>query len=306
VELRRYLTLVTVVIIISLAVITWLYPSHEDFRVGNNFWNGSREIQSSHAVSPLESLSDLPSSPQDTALILIPYLDFTPAELDGLTDFVSLGGTLVLADDFGYGNRILEHLGLKTRFSRRPILDPLSNYRNRWFPRIAHINQSPLTDNIEGLILNHATCLVDVESNDIIAMSSAFSFIDRNGNETWDSDEPAGPLPVISRHVLGRGQIVLISDPSIFINSMTSMGSNETFLDNIAAAATSGLYIDQSHLPPSNLHQTKSFLAQARSLLANPLELLLIVIPVMVVTLIPVWHNQTGRALCRKGEDSDH
>ncbi|GAH71647.1 unnamed protein product, partial [marine sediment metagenome] len=263
-ELRRFLVILTIALVIILAVVVWFLPTNEDFRADNPFWNGTKDISSSYPASPLASLSDLPPLPSGSTLILIPYLDFTPAELEQLHTFVTQGGTLVLADDYGFGNQILEYLGLKARFSGQVLLDPMSNYKNKWFPRISHIRPSSLTTNTESLILNHATCLTDVETGDALALSSVFSFLDLNGNEEWDEDEPTGPLPVISHHSLGSGQLILVSDPSIFINSMETIESNYDFVQNIAAITTFRLLVDQSHLPPSNLHQTKNLLAYIR------------------------------------------
>ncbi|MBA7621893.1 hypothetical protein ES703_29263 [subsurface metagenome] len=291
-ELRRFLVILTIALVIILAVVIWFLPTNEDFRADNPFWNGTKDISSSYPASPLASLSDLPPSPPGSTLILIPYLDFTPAELEQLHTFVTQGGTLVLADDYGFGNQILEYLGLKARFSGQVLLDPMSNYKNKWFPRISHIIPSSLTTNTESLILNHATCLTDVETGDALALSSVFSFLDLNGNEEWDEDEPTGPLPVISHHSLGSGQLILVSDPSIFINSMETIESNYDFVQNIAAITTFRLLVDQSHLPPSNLHQTKNLLAYIRGWLITPVGTLSLVILALTITLMPIWQRR--------------
>ena len=291
-ELRRFLVILTIALVIILGIVVWFFPSNEDFRTENPFWNGTRDISSIIPASPLASLSDLPSSPQGATLILIPYLNFIPTELDKLNNFVTQGGTLVLADDYGFGNQILEYLGLKARFSGQTLLDPLFSYKNKWLPRIYHLTENSVTINTESLILNHATCLIDVETKDVLAQSSSFSFLDLNGNEEWDENEPTGPLPVISRHSLGSGQIILISDPSIFINSMETMGSNYNFIQNIADITTSRLLIDQSHLPPSNLHQTKNLLAYIRGWLITPVGTLSLVILALTITLMPIWQRR--------------
>lgn len=291
-ELRKFLVIFTITMVIILTMVIWFLPLDDDFRTENPFWNGTKDISSSHPVSPLESLSDLPPSPKGSTLILIPYLNFTLPELEELNSFVVRGGTLILADDYGYGNQILEHLGLKSRFSGQPLLDPVTNYKNKWFPQILHLTSSPVTINTERLVLNHATGLTDVEAGDILALSSSFSFLDLNGDQAWQEDEPAGPIPVISRHNLGNGKIILIADPSLFINSMQTIESNYTFVQNIAAITTSELLIDQSHLPPSSLHQTKNLLAYLRGSLITPLGTLGLVMLALTVTLMPLWRER--------------
>ena len=291
-ELRRFLALLTLALVLILTTVAWFLPPSEDFRADNPLWNGTKDISSSLPAAPLESLSDLSLLPQGATLILIPYLDFTQAELDELHRFVSQGSTLVLADDYGFGNQVLEHLGLKARFSGQTLVDSVSYHRNKRLPRISHLIPSPLTSNTESLILNHATSLTDVESSDVLALSSTASFLDQNDNWWYNEGEPTGPLPVISRHKLAAGQIILISDPSIFINSMQDIEDNHTLLQNIAATSTAELFIDQSHLAPSNLRQTKTLLASIRNFLITPAGKVGLVVLALSVTLIPIWQKR--------------
>ena len=289
-RLRSFLMLLSISVAVILLAVIWFFPSNDDFRVENPFWNGTKDMEALTPASPLSNLSDLPSSPVGSTLILIPYVNFTQAELEELQTFVTQGGTLVLADDFGFGNQILEYLGLQARFAGQALLDPLFNYKNKWFPKISHLTTSPITNNTESLILNHATCLTDVESDTVLASSSTFSFLDLNANETHDKNEPTGPLPVISRQSLGSsGQLLLIADPSIFINSMSTMGSNYAFIQNIVATTTSRLLIDQSHLPQSNLGQTKNLLADVRGFFSLPAGTIGLVVAALTITLIPIF-----------------
>lgn len=293
--LHRFLVLLITTVFILLVMLAWFLPSNDDFRTENPFWNGTRDMSLNYTTSPLESLSTLPHVPQEATLILIPYLDFTIGELEELNSFITRGGTLILADDYGYGNQILEYLGLKARFSNQILLDPLDNYKNNWFPRIAYFKPNPLTNNLESLVFNHATSLTNIATGEIMAMSSLFSFLDLNSNQIHDEDEPIGRLPVFSRHNLGDGQVMLISDPSIFINSMEAQGSNHNVIQNIAAFTNSNLLIDQSHLPLSNLQQTKNLLVRIRSFLVTLPGTLGLVILALTITLMPIWHKQDNK-----------
>lgn len=290
--LRKFLISLTIALVIILAVAIWFFPARDDFRTENPFWNGSRELAARYPISPLESLTDLPSSPQGSTLILIPYLPFLPGELEALNNFVTNGGTLILADDYGHGNQVLEYLGLRVRFSGQPLLDPLVNYQHQWLPRITHFTTSVITNNLQSLVLNHATSLAEIENNQVIAWSSSISFLDQNGDETWQEDEPTGPLPVISLHKLGPGQVILMADPSLFINSMGEMESNDTLMKNITTMTTARLFFDQSHLLPSNLHQTKNLLADLRGTLLTSAGTLGLVILTLALTLMPLWRER--------------
>ncbi len=291
-SLRKFLAMLTIVIVITLIMVTWLVPTNEDFRTDNPYWNGTREVTFNHSFSSLETLSNLPSSPGGSTLILIPYLQFSPAELETVRNFTIQGGTLILADDYGYGNQVLAYLGFRARFSGQPLLDPLINYKTEWFPQISRFKANSLTGNIDNLVLNHATSLVNIAAADVLASSSSFSFLDLNGNQIREESEPTGPLPVIARHNLGSGQVIIIADPSLFINGMETLGDNAKFMQNLAALTSADILIDHSHLPPSNLHQTKNLLASIRGALLTPLGTLGMVVLVLAITLMPLWHER--------------
>jgi hypothetical protein len=290
-ELHKFLMIIagTMVIVFILAV--WFFPANDDFRIDNRFWNGISDFSAAYPIQPLDSLNSLPVSPDGATLITIPYLSYTPEELEQLYRFVDRGGRLVLADDYGHGNQVLERMGLKTRFTGQILLDPMVNYKNRQFPKIAQFHLDPLTDNITSLVFNHATSLADVKADNVLALSSAFSFLDDNGNGTHEDNEPTGPLPVISRHGLGSGQIILIADPSLFINGMEPIEDNAGFIRNIVATSPV-LYIDQSHLALSELHRTRDWLKQTRGLLAAPAGTAGLVMAAVAVALRPIWFKK--------------
>jgi hypothetical protein len=289
--LRRFLMLVAAFTLLALVLAAWFLPNQEDFRVENGSWNGLSRLEAAPTFRPLASIDDLLSSPESSTLVIIPYLDFTLAELEIIGRFISRGGSIVLADDYGYGNRVLAYLGIEARFSGQALLDPLINYKNENFPRIVHLGPDPLTEGTESLVLNHATSLVGIDPDNALALSSPFSFLDDNGSGSRDEGESAGPLPVVARQLLGDGQLLLVADPSIFINGMESLGGNAHFIENIAAAST-WLFIDQRHLDTSELGRTRGWLKTARGLLSSTAGTTLLVAAAVILALLPVWHHR--------------
>jgi len=63
---------VTLILVISLLCI-WFYPSVQDFMASNNMWNGIKDFSSEFNAGNINSSDDLPASPQETALVVIPY-----------------------------------------------------------------------------------------------------------------------------------------------------------------------------------------------------------------------------------------
>lgn len=290
--LRRFLATLTVAVVLLLLIAVWLYPSDEDFRAENPFWNGASGLFPASGFVPLESLKDLPASPHGAGLLLIPRVPPSAPDIAALGAFVAAGGTLVLADDYGYGNQVLEGLGLNARFSGDALLDPLFSYRNPWLPRVHHVAARSVTAGVEAIVLNHATALTGVAGGEILASTSSFSFLDADDNGMRDDGEEAGPLPVVSLHGVGAGKVILIADPSIFINSMSGMEGNGAFVRSISRLSGSGVFVDQSHLGRSHLDEARQTLAVARSIVSKPAVMLALLATLLGVILRPIWHRE--------------
>ena len=149
-----------------------------------------------------------------------------------------------------------------------------------------------LTMDIESLVFNHATALANVTPQETLAFSSSMSFLDLNGNDSLDNGEPVGPLPVISSQDFGNGTVILISDPSLFINGMQPLADNDDLISNIATLAPLRLLIDSSHLPPSALTRAKHFVASAGEVLSTPAGASILVALSLAITLIPIWKQR--------------
>lgn len=274
-------------VVILMGVTAWLLPSGEDFRTDNPSWNGMKDVSVLVSATSLASLDELPLAPEETAVILVPYLEFTPEELVQLEQYIENGGTLYLADDYGYGNQALERLGVSARFSGEILLDQLSHYNSQWLPRLSRFNDDPLFEDVDSMVLNNATVLTGVEAEDVLAYSSSFSFLDSNENEELDEGEVTGPLPVMASYSLGQGRVVLIADPSLFINGMYEQDENLTFIQNMSASAE--VYIDQSHLAPSNLDEAKGALAVWRSFFVTPEGTVAMAAAALVLMPVLLW-----------------
>lgn len=283
----RKLSLMITFMAVMLAVLIWCYPTNSDFKSENPSWNGARDLLDDFRVSPLSSLDVLSAAPQESTLLVIPYMEFTTTDLETLENYVNSGGKLVVLDDYGFGNHILEHLKIETRFTGNQLLGTLFNYKNENFPKIVNFVSEPATSGIENLVSNHATSLENVPQDNIIAWSSYFSFLDENQNGGYDEGEPEGPFPVIANFQIGKGELVLVSDPSILINSMLEMGDNRQFLENIAQGQ---IFLDQAHLPEVPLDEAKGKLKIARNVLATVWGTLALIILVLALTLKPIWN----------------
>jgi len=271
------------IIVVSLVCI-WLSPSVQDFMAANSLWNGVKDFSSEVNAASLDSLEELPESPQGKTLVAIPYLQYGDEDLPEIRNFVTEGGNLLLMDDYGYGNSVLEYLGVDARFTGEALLDPLFCYRNQWLPRITDFSPELEESGVKVLVLNHATSLTNVAESDVIAWSSSSSFLDLDEDESW-RNEPQGPFPIAAKFKLGKGTVALLSDPSIMINSMVRKDDNYSFVKYLAGSdpESEQLLIDRSHLQKDPRDESQIGLTNLRRVFSMPYPLLGLIAVVFIV-----------------------
>ena len=71
----------TLAIVLLLSAVIWFYPPTGDFKVKNPFWNGLSTLSHQGKMVILDSLANLPSAGKGSAFLLVPYIQFTDAEL---------------------------------------------------------------------------------------------------------------------------------------------------------------------------------------------------------------------------------
>jgi len=291
-QARKLLLLFTLFIILGFSLIVWFYPPTGDYRVDNPFWNGLQTFRKQENVIPIDNLSNLPSTTAETAVVIIPYTQIAELELSQIGTYVRNGGTLVLFDDYGYGNQILSSLDSGIKFSGKPLIDPLFNYNTKTLPKIADFTADKITTNVSSIVLNHATTL-EVTNAEAVAYSSSFSFLDENNNQNHDENEETGPLPIIAYQQIGVGYVIAIADPSLLINSMITLDDNQLLINNAVSLHSSNptVYLDQSHLTSTELDQSKAtlnFVYQAASSTAGTI---ILVTALLAVTFYPIMRK---------------
>ncbi|MBI2887077.1 MAG: hypothetical protein HYY02_07700 [Chloroflexi bacterium] len=271
--------------LLLLAVIV-IYPSSQDLSPDNPYWNGLNTFGRTFSVR-VAAPQDLSRDGAGAALVLIPRRELSAGEQQEVRRFVASGGELLLMDDFAYGNRVLEHLGVPVRFSDRPVLDPLVNEKNQWFPK-AFVSGGSGGGDAGTIVLDQPSSLTQVSSGRLLASSSRFSFQDLNENGVWDPNEPSGPFPMAAEYSLGDGKVVVVADPSILINGM--MEKNEGFVRGLLENRRVLLYA--GNLPSSQLEAARALLERSRELLATPLGLFTGLALAFVLANSVIWRNK--------------
>jgi hypothetical protein len=78
--------------------------------------------------------------------------------------------------------------------------------------------------------------------------TSVMSWNDINGDRRLNAGEEMGTFPVMATETIGQGQLIVLSDPSIFINSVYSAGENgndRDFIRNLTTFRRGPVLIDQ-------------------------------------------------------------
>ena len=218
--------------------------------------------------------------------VLGPSSPFSVIEVSSLIDFFDRGCCLVIADDFGSGNQILDYLALMipnfpsqftpvgkaslVRFDNRLLLDSSSNDGGKpLLPTITSFTAAGSTvfRSTRRVVMNYATGITGVIQNFTpMALSSTNSWLTSDwNNPAYDPDRPdayggdtAGPFTLVGMMGIGRGILTLISDPSLFINDMIIRSDNAVFAQELFTflaeySNSSTVIVDHHHLnwPPS-------------------------------------------------------
>lgn len=263
-------TILTIAIaLLGLCMVAPVISTTTDFSIFNSGWNGTSRLAVSTYTAgkfaptfvvqstgtDLEvvqmELTEIELDPNMTALVIIgPTEEFTQAEGDYVGDFVRAGGILLLADDFGTGNTLLEHMGAACRFSNKLVID-LAFQKSAEFPVCFDLEEDPMTSNVTSLLLNYpSTVSLNSSVADGIAWTSIASWMDENEDRMQDWGEPRGPFCILARESLGNGTLILLSDPSVLINGMQEYMSNKIFAENLVEVVSSGsetVLFDESH-----------------------------------------------------------
>lgn len=244
--------LYVLVIAVGLTLIIAASTTGAAFGVYNLEWDGTsdfRELADQHADSRviLETDSYEQTNANGTlAVVLAPTATYGPNDTERVRRFVNAGGTLLVTDDFGTsGNALLSDLGVNARFNRTPLRDERHYYRAPSLPVATQVTETRYTENVEQLTLNRGTA-IDANNTTVIASTSSFAYLDRNETGNLSAGDELGSYPVVTAESVGDGQVIVVGDPSLFINSMLTEPDNTAFATAVVAEHDRAL-LDYSH-----------------------------------------------------------
>ncbi len=201
-----------------------LTSNNLEFSHYNTGWNGTSVFFSGlnrHRVTDIIDPAGLASYRNSTILLIIaPERQPTGQETAAYRAFLERGNTIFLADDFGTGNAILSGIGSRISILPGNLSSLDRAYGDPYTVVVYNVTNVSPVESLSAVVLNRAAPL---EGGTPLLRTSFLSWTDNNGNERIDSDETMGTYSVMAKEKIGNGELVVLSDPSIFINSMQDL-----------------------------------------------------------------------------------
>jgi len=258
---RHYLLVGLALGVVGVVGLSLVYPPLDDLYLENPFWNGLSEVYRELKPGRIRDAGEYyflePGG--STVFMIGPSRGFSGEELEAVQDYLLRGGKVVLCDDFGSGNQLLEGLGLEVRFTGELLLDPVFFDRSYELPRLLNFTVFRVKE--REVVLNYATTLAEGSGLSVVESSSPFSYVEDEGGVSY------GPHPVMGRIKVGRGLLVLLSDSSVFINSMIDKAGNRDLLQSLVRGEA---YIDEAHSVPTLLTSVVWWLRDVYGVLRLP------------------------------------
>lgn len=250
--------LITLVGTLFVVLIVGATTSSASFNPYNSNWNGNtefREMAKANAEFSTETHTTTYSAvdtDSTTSFVFGPEQSYTENETTHIAGFVNQGGLLVVADGSETsGNELLDDIGATARFDGRLLRDNRRSTKTPSLPVATDISRHSTVKKVDSLALNYGT-VIDPGTATSIANSSEFSYLAQETNDTISTNTEFRSYPVVAVEQVGAGKIILISDPSIFVNSMLNKADNSVFATNLIEQRPTVMF-DVSHsssVPP--------------------------------------------------------
>lgn len=247
--------LAVLVVVMGAGLFTTTTSSTAAFSPYNSAWDGTAELRSLADDAGMDSRVVYDSRGYDTveanqtvAVVLSPDSGYTAREASRVREFVLAGGTLVVAEDFGpHSNALLTSVGASARVDGALLRDKWRYFKKTALPRATGVRDIERLEGVDHVILNHGTA-VRPGSATVLVSSAPSAYLDRNRDRVIDGGEEVRAYPVASIESVGTGTVVVVSDPSVFINELVNRPNNRAFARAVVAPSEHDLLLlDRSH-----------------------------------------------------------
>ncbi len=210
---RRWGAVVAFVLVWLLASSGLAQPDTTDYAVESSQWNGmSRLLDLADAtgvpVEPRETLDYGELEPSNRVVVVYPHSDL---QVQDLAEFVIDGGRVLLADDFGRSESLLERLDIQRRGEGAELPHDEFVQGNRSLPILGPEGVHPLLSEVSTVVANHPSVLSH-RGGPVVPYA-------REGGLVFDMN-------------LGEGKVIVFGDASLLINHMLQVADNRRLAAN--------------------------------------------------------------------------
>ena len=197
-----------------------------DFEPSNDAWNGYGSfirIARAGGRTVVSAPLDLDRVRPEDAIVLVGPAQAPP--IAELARFVDAGGRLAILDDFGASTELLSRFGIARESAPTAGVPHVRGQDGLLVARPLY--RHPLTDGVSAVITNRPAVVRHA------ALEPLIGFVDQRAG-------------IVLTGVVGRGRLVVVSDPSVFIDLMIPLRGNQKLAENLFSvlrSPTGAVYI---------------------------------------------------------------
>ncbi|MFT4947262.1 MAG: hypothetical protein ACI8TL_001502 [Natronomonas sp.] len=182
----------------------------------------------------------------DIAFVLAPSQEYDATDADRVRGFLERGGTVVVADRDGqYSSTLLNRVGADARPNGTVLRDERNYQRSPAFPVATPVENTSIAEDVESVTLNYGTA-VEPNGATTVVNTSEFAYLDSDGSNSLSENETLASYPVVTTESVGDGHVIVVGDPSIFLNVMQDDLGNRAFVAALVDD-TNQTIVDISH-----------------------------------------------------------
>jgi hypothetical protein len=235
--MSKLFTVIGVILLLGASVMfLHLSTTTEEYSRYNVQWNGTSVFYAyaeERGAREIMNLREIPDTSGAMLLIIAPAGNVSGEDLVQYRSFLLGGNTILLLDDFGTGNQLLEGIGSGIRILSGNLSGIDMEYNTPTSIIVYRDGNSSLLEGVDTLVLNGPAAL---EGGEALMVTSILSWIDVDGDGRISGDESLDKYGVMARETIGRGELYVFSDPSILINAMMAeegLRDNRRFVDAV-------------------------------------------------------------------------
>ena len=211
---------VAAVILAGIVILSYCGSTDAELSRYNSGWNGTSSFydQLERAGHTAISYTTPARSDEPQTIILVePSLLPDETSDDTQQTFVRDGGRLIVIGKNESANAILNAAGSTIRIHESDLSSIDMEYNDPRMVIAYPARNHTLLENVESIALNQPSRLTGGET---LLETSVVSWIDTDGNGRADSSETFGKESVMAHEYLGNGEVIVLSDSGILLNSM--------------------------------------------------------------------------------------